>query len=108
MLTLLCSPTLSFSQPRNNILCFLVSEIIVSGFLPYVKVFGGIRFYIKAMNISILMVIFQQAEERMDVYIEDIENLFMNAVYNSSVAAFLTQKIFRRDGVSERFFSGSQ
>lgn len=54
------------------------------------------------------MVIFQQAEERMDVYIEDIENLFMNAVYNSSVAAFLTQKIFRRDGVSERFFSGSQ
>lgn len=33
-------------------------------------------------------VIFQQAEERMSIYLEDIENLFMNAVYNSSVAAF--------------------
>lgn len=39
-------------------------------------------------------VIFQQAEERMDLYMEDIENLFMNAVYNSSVSAFFGAENF--------------
>lgn len=39
-------------------------------------------------------VIFQQAEERMDIYMEDIENLFMNAIYNSSVSAFFGAKDF--------------
>lgn len=43
-------------------------------------------------------VIFNQAEERMDIYVEDIENLFMNAVYNSSVSAY-----YGAESLSERW-----
>lgn len=50
-------------------------------------------------------VIFQQAEERVYIYVEDIENLFMNAVYNSSVTAFFAaENLPERWGTMDGFY----